>query len=103
MNFNDYLDKHTIVIIGSFIPKRMFNDIIVDNPKEFVAQAINNGWCITNISWWDHVKISTGSTIGYGGPRDPRNRKEFFCRNGYLQNCSSSCNFYLYKVCNNKQ
>ncbi len=78
MTIQDYLDKHTIVKIGSTPPGFVCTEVIVAEPKEFVAIVLQNGCYIVEIQWWDRSKIGAGSTIGYGGPRDPRSPDSYF-------------------------
>lgn len=72
MEINDYLLKHTIVKIGNGIPGYVCCETIVDDPIELISVVMENECYISEIRWWDLVPISEGSTIGYGGARDPR-------------------------------
>lgn len=53
-------------------------EVIVTNPIEFVEVVLHNECYISEIRWWDRAKISFGSTIGYGGPRDPNFPNEYY-------------------------
>ena len=88
MDIEAYVINHTIVKVGNTLPKYLFNEVIVDNPIELISLVNENKSCyISYILWWVRAKISEGSAIGYGGPRDPRNPDESFfsetimCRN----------------------
>ncbi len=73
MKIEEYLKEHTIVKIGiPFIPEYICSEIIVNNPKELVPIVRESGCYISEIRWWHLTEISSGSSIGYGGPRDPR-------------------------------
>lgn len=78
MRIEEYLNNHTIVRVGITLPEYVCCEIIVDNPTEFISIIMNNNCYISEIRWWDHVEISSGSSIGYGGPRDPDRPDNFF-------------------------
>lgn len=69
----DYLKSHMIVGSRNTVPGYIGCEVIVDNPAELVS-LVNGSECyISEIRWWEHAEIATGSNIGYGGPRDPQN------------------------------
>ena len=72
MKIEDYLNDHTIIKIGVSPPGYICSEVIVDNPAELISIIRENGCYIAEIRWWDRVEIVSGSSIGYGGPRDPR-------------------------------
>ena len=72
MKIEDYLNDHTIIKIGVSPPGYICSEVIVDNPAELISIIRENGCYIAEIRWWDCVEIVSGSSIGYGGPRDPR-------------------------------
>ena len=78
MRIEDYLVEHAIVKIGKTLPDYISCEIIVDNPYELISVVTRNYGYISEIRWWDCVEITTGSNIGYGGPRDPRNPDHYF-------------------------
>ena len=78
MKIEDYLDNHTIVKIGKTIPGYICCEIIVDNPMELISIVRENNCYISEIRWWDRVEIATGSSIGYGGFRDPQSPNSHF-------------------------
>ena len=75
---DDYLKEHTIVKIGSPVLNYVSCETIVDNPAELISIVLQNNCYISEIRWWDRVKITSGSIIGYGGPRDPRSPYSYF-------------------------
>lgn len=78
MRIEDYLSNHTIVRIGITLPGYVCCETIVDNPIELISVIRENNCYIDEIRWWDRVEISSGSSIGYGGPRDPKNPDSHF-------------------------
>ncbi|MBR2650774.1 MAG: hypothetical protein IKD45_03865 [Clostridia bacterium] len=78
MRIEDFLNEHKIVQIGNTTDGYVCCEIIVDNPTELIYALQDSNAYISEIRWWDRVKISCGSTIGYGGPRDPRASDEYF-------------------------
>lgn len=72
MNIEDYLIRHTIVKIGVTLPGYICCEAIVDDPIQLLAIVRENNCYISEVRWWDCAKILSGSSIGYGGPRDPR-------------------------------
>ena len=78
MKLNEYLKSHTVLKIGCCDSSTQFYEIIVDNPVELVSIVLKNGFYISAIRWWDRAKISIGSQLGYGGPRDPSNPNTYF-------------------------
>lgn len=87
MKIDDYIIKHTITKIGVSLPNYIICEVIVDDPFELIPVVKNNNCYISQIGWWEHSEITTGSTIGYGGPRDPRSPEMYYfaetdiCRN----------------------
>lgn len=78
MRIEDYLTEHTIVKIGETLPGYICCENIVDTPLDLLSVVKNNNGYISEIRWWDCVEIASGSSIGYGGPRDPRNPDSHF-------------------------
>lgn len=78
MRIEDYLSNHTIVRIGITLPGYVCCETIVDNPIELISVIKNNDCYITEIRWWDRAEIASGSSIGYGGPRDPKSPDSHF-------------------------
>ena len=78
MDITDYLRIHSIVKIGHTLPNHVCCETIVDDPIEFISVVCNGNYYISEIRWWDRVKITEGSDIGYGGTIDPRFPNEFF-------------------------
>ena len=73
-----YLEKHLIVRIGLTIPGYICCEVIVDNPAELIAVVKKAKCYISGIRWWDRAEIESGSSIGYGGPLDPRDPDRMF-------------------------
>ena len=86
MSFDHFLKKHLILSIGNeagdiYRKLRSGNDIteiLVDDPYGFIDTVLQSGWYITYVLWWDRARIAEGSSIGMGGPRDPRNPETFY-------------------------
>lgn len=78
MNIKDFLAHHTIIEIGNKLPGYICCETIVDDPIRLISTVQLSNNYISEIRWWDHVKICAGSDIGYGGPRDPHSPKEYF-------------------------
>lgn len=74
----DFIEQHIILDIGKALPGELFAEVILDSPYTFIDVVLNNGYYISKINWWERAKISTGSTTGFGGPRDPRAPEEYF-------------------------
>lgn len=74
MRINDFLKNHTIVKIGRPLSGHGYIccETIVDDPKALIPIVRRNNCYISEIRWWDRVDITSISSIGYGGPRDPR-------------------------------
>ena len=78
MTIEDYLNRNAIVKIGTTLPGYVCCEVIVDNPVELVFVLQTSDCYISEIRWWDCLEIGNSSTIGYGGPRDPRNPDSFY-------------------------
>ena len=78
MKLMDFLGSHTIVKIGSGLPEYVCCETIVDDPIKLVSLVKENNCYISEIRWWDRAEIAIGSSIGYGGPRDPRTPNTHF-------------------------
>jgi len=78
MTLKDYLQIHTIVQIGVPSSEYAYSEVIVDNYKDLISVVIDTEFYISKISWWHRTEIITGSSIGYGGPRDPRNPEVYY-------------------------
>ena len=78
MEIQEYLDKYSIVKIGKHALDEVCSDTIVETPMRFIDIIEKNGCYISSILWWDYAEISSGSCIGYGGTRDPRNPDCYF-------------------------
>ena len=84
MNLEDYLNQHFIVRNEITSPGYVCNEIIVDDPKEFVSVVRENGCYISAILWWDRADRTLGSRIGCGGLPDPRNPHDYYFAETYL-------------------
>jgi len=96
MNLIDYIHQHTIVQIGVEYGDYLCVEVIVDNPMELIkmVELRREKYYISEILWWDNVKINEGSPIGYGGVRDPRSRDEcFFAETDIVQEFNSESTF----------
>lgn len=71
MRIEDYLSDHTVLRIGVSISGYICCETIVDDPIELISVVRQSNCYISEIRWWDRVEIASGSSIGYGGPRDP--------------------------------
>ena len=78
MEIEKYLFNHVRVRIGIPLPGYVCCETIVDDPIEIVSVVRDNNCYISEIRWWDRVEIKSGSSIGYGGPRDPRSPKSHY-------------------------
>ena len=79
MNLFQYLIDNIIVSIGnSHVDKYVMVETIVYNPEELLEIVIENNCYISEIRWWDRVKLFTPSEIGYGGVRDPRPPQNYY-------------------------
>lgn len=74
----EFIEEHRILDVGATLSGELFAEVILDLPHEFIDIVINSDYYISKISWWERAKIHTGSTLGFGGPRDPRAPEEFF-------------------------
>ena len=54
------------------------NDVLVDDPAAFCTLICGSGYYVQNVIWWERAPIETGSTLGLGGPRDPRDPQYFY-------------------------
>lgn len=97
MNFEKYLIAHTIVVIGKGC---LDGEVIVDDPPGVIHTAEESKYYIAEIRWWDRAKIATGSTIGYGGPRDPKDPNTYFFAETDIDKVFSAnteaCTYYDY-------
>ena len=104
MSIYDYLLNHTIIRIGNCLSEYVCCETIVDNPIELIAVVKENDCYISEIRWWDRVKISLGSKIGYGGAKDPRFPDEYFfaetdiCRVFDFESCDGEYYEYLEQI-----
>ena len=74
-----HIKEHAIVCIGKIEDgNNKMVEVIPQNPKNFLEEVIRTGCYISEIRWWDRTLISTGSKIGYGGPRDPRDPQNYY-------------------------
>ena len=54
------------------------SDLLVDDPATFLELVCKSEYYVDNVIWWEHALIETGSTLGLGGPRDPRDPRYFY-------------------------
>ena len=54
------------------------SDLLVDDPATFLELVCKSEYYVYNVIWWEHALIETGSTLGLGGPRDPRDPQCFY-------------------------
>lgn len=79
------LNEHVITTVGrSDEDKCVIIEAIVDNPEELVEQVIKNDCYISQIIWWDRALCSKGSSIGMGGPLDPRDPDNYYFAELYI-------------------
>ena len=78
MDLEIFLQNNVIVSIGEPIIGYICTETIVNDFKKLIDILDVDRYYISEIRWWDCVLIKTGSPIGYGGVRDPRNPFEFF-------------------------
>ncbi len=86
MTLNDFLKEHLIVQIGvhdadycaALQAVEEISEIIVDAPMELVDIVLENGCYIPYILWWERADAETGSELGMGGPKDPRDPNGYF-------------------------
>ena len=85
MNITEFLEKHTILTVGSK-PNANYiaSEVIVDDPYGLIAVMDFDKCYISEILWWDRVRISASSTIGYGGPCDPRAPNDYRFAETYI-------------------
>ena len=73
MDILSFLKNHTIVSIGKPITDIcVAAEVISDDPFGLIQVALEHNCYISEIRFWDRVKMSETSSLGYGGPRDPR-------------------------------
>ena len=77
-NINEYIRNHAIINIGMPPNGYICYETIVDDPYAFIPIIRENNCYIEEITWWHRTEISHGSSIGYGGPRDPVFPDTFF-------------------------
>ena len=85
MKLEDYIDKHTIIKIGMPSSEYVYCEVIVDDPKQLVSVARDDGYYISSIRWWHHANITAGSNIGYGGPKDPNCPDYYFAETDFCK------------------
>ena len=54
------------------------SDLLVDDPATFLELVCKSEYYVQNAIWWERAPIETGSTLGLGGPRDPRDPQYFY-------------------------
>ena len=74
----EFINQHRIVDIGVALNGEPFPEMILDLPHKFVDIALSENYYISRIIWWEKANIQTGSQMGFGGPVDPRDPKNFF-------------------------
>lgn len=77
MKLNEYLKENTILKVG-YSSEYIVCEVIVKNPIELISIVSKEECYISEIRWWHRAKMSMGSDIGYGGPRDPDDSDYFF-------------------------
>ena len=93
MCLNEYLSLHKIISIGND-----HSDIIVDNPFDFVSDIVSMHYCIIEVLWWERIEVCNARhSIGYGGPRDPRDSYYFFAETDISENFDCDCSPTLIK------
>ena len=88
MKLNQFLASNTIVSIGSAFGQYLCCETIVDAPETLIALVSERQCYISEIRIWDRVLVSAGSSIGYGGPLDPRDHDYFFVETDLCQTFS---------------
>ena len=97
MEITKYLSNHTIINIGNNLPGYVCCEVIVDNPKKLLSILKENDCYISEIRWWHRTTIALGSTIGYGGPRDPSSPdSHYFAETDITRKFSSESTFGEY-------
>ena len=82
----DYVKQHTVTTVGNSSRENVvFVETIVEDPIELIRLVTESGCYISEILWWDRTPINEASPIGYGGPLDPRDSKNYFFAETYLQ------------------
>ena len=88
MGLNQFLASNTIVSAGSAFGQYLCCETIVDAPETLIALVSERQCYISEIRFWDRVLMSAGSSIGYGGPLDPRDHDYFFAETDLCQTFS---------------
>ncbi len=70
-DLNKYIDNHRIIQIS----KTEYAEILVDDPIGFVKEILSRRARISEITWWEHIRIDEqNNSLGGGGPIDTRNK-----------------------------
>ena len=71
-------DKASLKLQNALTIGKGVDEIIVDKPIEFIDAVLLSGYYISCVMWWDRTKMDESSTIGMGGPRDPRDPDMYY-------------------------
>ena len=70
-----FIHTHSLTKSSS---EESLDDILVDDPAAFTELVCGSSYYVQNVIWWEHAPLETGSTLGLGGPRDPRDPRYFY-------------------------
>lgn len=73
-----FIAVHEILRVGIAMPEHLCADLIVDDPAGLIDVIHRTDRYISAINWWEHAPIESGSKLGMGGPRDPRDPQVSF-------------------------
>jgi len=90
MDISQYIKKHMITYIGTgimepVVDEYLATEIILDDSQEFIGEITKSNYYISLIRWWDRIPVNTSSSIGYGGPLDPRDPDNFYFAETYIE------------------
>ena len=97
MNLQKYVSEHQIILIGCSSSDIIFSDLILDNPNPFFDSLQRYNVFVSEILWWERVKVGEKSILGGGGPCDPRDSNYYFSETFMEKNFSPSTVSQTYK------
>lgn len=90
MDILQYIKMHMITYIGTGIMEPMVDEylateVILDDPQKFVNEITKSNYYVSLIRWWHRIPVNTSSSIGYGGPLDPRDPDNFYFAETHIE------------------
>jgi len=62
LNLEKYIMEHALNNVHQ--QENKFYDVIVDTPKELIEIALNSGYFVSAVLWWDMIPIAECSDLG---------------------------------------